>query len=145
MTALVLSSVCSGCGTGTSAGINTTSVCRYLPYSQAKAILATGDLRIVDGGAICAYESKGSGLVIQMEPSSSVSGSVPFLDQPGSRLVIVDGVKSSWRESTSARRSSILALKDHGMILQVTLSPSVSDPMAKAERVMIEILRRSAP
>jgi hypothetical protein len=64
------------------------------------------------------------------------------LDEPGSHLVTVDVVKASWRESTSARRSSILAFRDHGMNFQVTLSPSVSDPMGKAEKVMTEILQR---
>jgi hypothetical protein len=104
--------------------------------------MAAGNLSVINTGAICVYRNGDSAVVVQLEGSGSAGGSVPFLEDPGSHLVTVDGVKASWRDSTSARRSSILALKDHGMILQVTLSPSVSNPMAKAEKVMTEILQR---
>jgi hypothetical protein len=137
--ALMLCTICSGCGTRTSAEIITTSVSSYLPYPQAKGILATGHLRVVNGGALCAYEEEDSGLVPGVDPADSTPGSVPFMDQVGSHLVTLDGVKTSWRESTSATRSSILALRDHGVIFQVTLSPSVSDPMGKAEGVMTDV------
>jgi hypothetical protein len=136
----LLALACSGCGASSGRHAD---ACQLLTNGQAKLILRKTALEERGNRAtLCEYYGGRSVLIIQIMLTGSTSRPIPFLSQPGSKRVTVNGVGASWRSASSPRRLNILAFRRQAAIIEVSLTPQVPSAKTKAEQVTADVLHR---
>lgn len=103
-----------------------TSACEYLTPVRAREALGLPTTPMTFHlGTTCGYGygSEDTRLIVQLQSAAGSSQRVPYIGQPGSELITVNGVSASWRPAASPTRTALLDFRWRGAIVEVAFQP----------------------